>query len=108
MHAHKVSAHGARSGAAHVLAALQAPHQVEAAVRKGLLQRVGHLEAHALGQALLRRQRVGALRLPGGPGGMVQVDVHQLTAEQLACWQLALKRKQATPRLLDGRSSSSP
>ena len=76
---HNRSAHGARRGAAHVLAALQAPHQVEAAVRKGLLQRIGHLEAHALGQALLRRQRIGALRLRRGPGGMVRCAwrVHQ-------------------------------
>lgn len=88
---HILSDHGALGEAAHVLAALQAPYEVKAAVRKGLLQRVGHLEAHALGQALLRRKRVGALRLRRGPGGMVRC-AKSLPAEQLASWQLALER----------------
>jgi len=52
---------------AHVLAALHAPDQVETGVRERLLQRVRHLEAHALRQALLGRQRVRALRLPRAP-----------------------------------------
>lgn len=57
---------GHRCGA-HVLAALQAPHQVEAGVCKGLLQRVRHLKAHALREALLRSQRIRPLRLPHAP-----------------------------------------
>ncbi len=47
----------------HVLPALHAPDEVKGLVLKGLLQRICHLEANPVCQALLLRQNIGPGRL---------------------------------------------